>query len=338
MQDTFFKNLVYILPLLLFLAVAIMLTGTATAQVGAGPSTDTIALSQSPNYPGPNEDVTISVTSRLINIQNRQIVWEQDGEVIAAGAGVTEITVTTGEADQSSVINFRVIIDGTVVQRELVIRPADVNLIWEAERSYTPPFYQGKSLHPGWGPVKVTAMPQLYRSDGTKYSASELIYTWSYNGLVYGDDSGRGKTSFSVSAVPRQGNAVAVEIETPGGDLISRESITIPIYEPEVVLYPRSALLGTRFETALSGNYRLNNLQEIEITAHPYFFLTDSATDPNLSYNWRMNRETLIPPEQKNTVRLRRPENVSGEADLSVEVDDTSRIFTEQSSDVTIEF
>jgi hypothetical protein len=334
------KNFIYISALLflgLFLSPVVILPISVNAQIG-GQDASTIGITQSPRFPEPNETITISIVSRVINLNNKQTVWEVDGETVSSGTGILEIDTQLGDSGEETKINFRVIVDGEVIQKNATISPVDVNLVWEAIESYTPPFYKGKALNPGWGQIRITALPHIYQENGQLYDVEDLLYTWEYNGLVYGDDSGRGEDSFVVNTVPRPGNQAQVEIETPGGDVVAKRSVRLPINDPEVVLYAYSLLLGPQTSQALQGTRSLTSSQEVELVAYPYFYLTDTATEEFLKYDWLMNGNSLTPPEEKNIIRLRRQEGVRGRARVDVSVSDTSSIFSTESTSVNIEF
>lgn len=288
---------------------------------------ESITISKTPQFPEPHQSVTISLTSRLINLNDKEMIWRQDGEIIKAGAGVDEVTTNVGAAGETTTITLQTNIEGEVLEKTMKITPTDVDLIWEAEESYTPPFYKGKALHPGWGSVRITAIPHVYQENGELINRDNLVYKWEYNGLVYGDDSGRGQNSFSVEAVPRNDNRVSVRIEKPNGDLVAYKSVTLPVTDPEVVLYQHDPLLGTILSASLGNEYRLNEGNEITVKAVPYFYLETNPTASNLEYNWQMNRESVTPAESKNVVTFRRPEGVEGKANVTLEVDDTARLF-----------
>jgi len=301
-------------------------------------SVDTISLTQSPLFPELNEPVDVSVISRIININNKQTVWRVNGDVVASGVGIREITVNTTNRDNTIRVDYNVTVYGRNVQRTLEIKPTDVNLIWEAKESFVPPFYKGKALHPGWGSVKITALSHIYREDGRMYSPNELLYTWEYNGLVHGSDSGRGRDSFVINTVPRRGNAVRVQIETINGSIVADKSIRLPITDPDVLLYSHNQLTGPFVNQAVNGSYSLSTNEEIELIAYPYFFLVSDSTDPSLSYDWSMNNDTLEPTDRDNIVRLRRQPGVRGQAQIDVDITDNTRIFPSTSAKVNIAF
>jgi len=106
------------------------------------------------------------------------------------------------------------------------------------------------------------------------------------------------------------------------------------------VFYSRDPLLGTLLSTALSNQYNLESEGQTQVTlqVEPYFFLTRSATSPNISYNWQMNGSSLNPSGDKNTITLRRQGNVGGEADVRVEIEDKGRLFPSARSSIDIVF
>jgi len=332
-----YTNLTLLAALALLVGGVFYVAPPAAAQVGPSPN-QSITISSSPRFAEPYQMVEITAGSRLVNLNDKQIAWSQDGAVVDSGIGVDTVTITVGAAGEATTISFQTVAAGSVIERELTIIPSDIDLIWEATESYTPPFYAGKALHPGWGPVRVSVLPFIYKQGGGRYSREELVYTWSYNGLVYGDDSGRGQSSFVIQAVPRRGNTVKVEIKTPADDLIARESITLPISGPQVLLYPDDPLRGTRLERAITDTYILEGARELSLVAEPYFFLTERAVGPGFEYDWEMNGETLQPTEAANQVTLRVRAGASGQSRVSLGVEDNSRIFPNARSSAVIEF
>lgn len=320
-MKTFSYNLVLLWVLFLVISLIFLLPLPASGQA------ESITISKSPQFPAPHQTVVVSLTSRLVNINDKQTTWRQDGEIIKSGVGIKRVVVDVGAAGETTTVTLQTSTESEPVEKSIKITPRAVDMIWEAENSYTPPFYRGKALHPGWGDVRVTAIPHIYRENGSRINRNELVYTWEYNRLVYGNDSGRGQSSFSVGAVPRQDNRVTVEIEKPNGDLVARKSVTLPIVDPELVLYQHDPLLGTILSTDLGNEYRLQDGNEVTVKAVPYFYLTNTPTASNLEYDWKMNRQSVTPSKFKDVVTFRRPDGVDGQANVTLEVDDTSRLF-----------
>lgn len=314
--------------------------GIVHAQSAPAPSSigESVSIVKSPQFVDPYEEMTISITSRLINLNNNEIVWTKNGQVVASGLGVDEVTITVGDTGETTTVGMETRTgEGEFISRKIEVVPATIDLVWEAINSYTPPLYKGKALHSGWGDVRITAIPHVYQPDGSTYSQDELVYTWEYNGLVYGDKSGRGVSSFTVQSVPRDGNRVTVEVETPEGDQVAYQSISLPIDQPEVVMYRGSRLLGTLFSEAVTDSFTLTD-DEVQLSAYPYFYLTDTAVKEDLVYDWEMNSESVTPAEEENLIRLRQQSGVDGRANVSLNINDESRIFPDASANATFEF
>lgn len=324
---------------LILLLAALVGISSQEVTVHAQSQAEAVSISNSPRYPEPFELVTVSITSRLASAEGRDTIWRRDGEIIASGTGITEVTIQMGDAGETTVIGFRGRVGEEIANVELEITPVVVDLIWEAIDSYTPPFYKGKALHTGWGDVRVTTIPYIYSGNGERFSPDDLVYRWEYNGLRYGGDSGRGRSTFVTGADPRRGNRVLVRISTPDDQVVAEESIVIPISQPAVHLYRYSQLFGPQFETVLGDREEMpSDENEMAITGYPYFYLTESAVAGNMQYNWRLNNEAMSAPSQKNVVRLRRPDDASGQSRLFLEIDDLNRVFPNQDDSVLIEF
>lgn len=299
--------------------------------------TESISISADRQFVGPNEAIEVAAESRLINLNNKPISWFVDGQTVRSGVGVQSISVTTGNVGESITVSFRVdLSERGIVERETTITPTEVDLIWEATNSYTPPLYRGKALNPGWGEIRAVAIPHAYSSSGQKHEASDLIYTWSYNGVVYGQDSGRGQTTFSFVTTPRR-NRITVEIETIDGERVARETLSVPVTEPELVFYPETPTRGMALARALPNTITLTE-RELAVSASPYYFLAANSRAPTLEYNWEINNEPATRLPRKNVVTLRQRESASGQANVSLEVTDSSRIFPSVEGGFSINF
>jgi hypothetical protein len=339
-MKSFLYNTITVSGFIVMLLLAVVFfTNLNNKTVYAQSDAEAVFLSNTPRYPEPYEQVKVSVTSRLASVEGRQTTWRRDGEIIAQGVGITEVTIKMGEAGETTRINFRGRVGEGIADIRIDITPVVVDLIWEAIDSYTPPFYKGKALHTGWGDVRVTTIPYIYNENGERFSKDELVYRWEFNGLRYGGDSGRGKNSFVTGTDPRPGNRVSVRIATPNGDVVANESISIPISQPEVHMYNFSQLFGPQFNTVTGNKVTMESGEdEIAVTGYPYYYLTGSSLAGNMQYNWQLNTTAVSTPDQKNIVRLRRPDDSSGQTRLELEIDDTNRIFPNRRSSTLIEF
>jgi hypothetical protein len=314
--------------LLVFLVVGLfgLHPQTVYAQTQEAP-TETVNITTESRFYGPDESVTVNLSSNLINLNNAEVTWSEDGEAVASGVGATEATVTTGSVGETTDVSVRAQIPGQgVVTRSLQLTPVDVDLIWEATDSFTPAFYKGKALHPGWGPVKITVIPHIPRNNGSgdQYTANELVYNWEFNNLAYGDDSGRGQNTFTFDSTPRE-NRVSVEIETPGGEPVAARSVTVPTTEPQITLYPVSSSRGIILSQVFTESD--SSTQRSGISAQPFYYLVDSPQAEKLTYDWRINNQRVEQLSPVNQVSLDNNIFSSGQNSISLEISDNDHLL-----------
>lgn len=290
-------------------------------------TTDSINITTESRFHGPNESVTVMLSSTLINLNDAEVTWTKNGQNIVSGTGKTETQVTTGSVGESIEVGVQAQIPGSgSVQRSIEISPVDIDMVWESTDSFVPAFYEGKALHPGWGPVKVTVIPHIPQNNnsGDQYNASDLVYNWQFNNLVYGDDSGRGKNTFMFDGTPRT-NRVSVEIETPSGDPVASKTTVIPTVEPQIELYPITRDRGITLAEPLLTSSEIN-LEGEGVSVQPFYYLAESSQAGNLSYDWLINNQRI---ENSNKSRLMRSNDIltDGSNDINLEINDTSHLL-----------
>ena len=293
-----------------------------------------ISVSVSPQYVEPGEEVEIQISGELLNLNNKQVIWRKDGSVFASGIGVKNTSFIAGDAGESSVVTIQTRTDNAeIVEKTVIIRPAEVDIIWESE-SQTPPFYQGKSLHSGWGNITVTAIPNIYNSNGVKINPESLVYNWGYNDLNYRDKSGRGEQSFEMETSP-QNNNINLEIETASGEKVFEKTTNIPSSNPEVNLYEKDNLKGVNTRKNLTETIELTD-GNFELVAIPYFF---PVTNNDVTYEWQLDGD-IIETEggEENSVRFSQQVGASGESTLDISVDIEGIIFPEINEQLSINF
>ncbi len=279
---------------------------------------DAVSVSISPEYPGPGEQVMVTVSGRLLDIDSSTITWVVGGKKVLEGPAEKNYSFWTSKSGSASTLDVSILTsDASRYQKQIRITPSQIDLIWEA-KTYTPPFYKGHSLASSESTITVVALPELKGSNGTKISASKLIYKWSKDGKNIGSASGLGKQSFTfTSAKLFNENQVTVAISSSDGSVSASRSITISISEPRIVLYPVPALLGTLYDRAFGSSFTLEG-DEIGVRATPYYFSTETNGVAQISMTWALNGKTLpTEPEGNSLVTLRNGSAV-GTARISV--------------------
>jgi len=187
-------NIVKKLLLLMLLALPFV----AGAQFDLPAVTDQdVAITVSPEIPGPNENVTITLSSFSVNLNDTKITWSVGGSSVSSGQGKTTFSFTSGPVGTRTTIDIAIIFSdiNVRVEKRIIIEPSDLDLLWEAPESYTPPFYKGKALPSQEGIIQVAAMPA--RKNTSIGSQKNLSYTWKRNDKTQQQASGVGKQVFA---------------------------------------------------------------------------------------------------------------------------------------------
>jgi hypothetical protein len=290
-------------------------------------TTADVAVEFSPSAPGPNQSVTATATSYSVDLNSSSISWSMGGKKQSSGNGLTTFSFTTGSLNQTTTIDVTITAaNGQVIQKTFSIKPADVDLIWQAQ-SHTPPFYEGKPLFSHEELLEFVAIPHIIGSNGAEIPARNLIYKWTRNGYVVGDFSGYGKSTYtmlaSIISVPID---MQVEVTTPDGTGIADAEVTAAPVTPQIVFYRRDPLYGLQFQNALPQSLALTG-SEMDVLGEPFYFATDDISAGNLQYTWSENGQQ-IDSDLSKTDRVFRPANgTSGTANISLSITNTNKIL-----------
>ena len=280
------------------------------------PGTDEVDILMSPQNPRPNEAVSLRVTSNFAGLDSFLISWSIDGVVKKRGVGEKNYKITAPELGDSITITVTSAKNGRVLNDSVVLRPVNVSLIWEAD-SYTPKFYKGKGLAVHQSNIRVIAMPSLVNSPGNKLNSKNLIYEWSLNGSVDKNQSGVGKDIFKFKgSLISKPKLVTLSVASEGGSLSAWENITIRFGEPEILIYKKNPLTGTK------NNHSLINVvvEGIESTfiAEPYFFSKQLFDSGYLRYKWTVDGNSVDSLDGSRKITF--SSDIWGRSSVSVEI------------------
>mgnify|MGYP001210055915 CR=1 FL=1 len=299
---------------------------------------NTIDVTAFPNFPGPNQEVSMRVQSFSIDLNRSEVAWFVNSSLIARGIGQTEASFITGElGSQSSIEVIVQTRSGALFTKQFTIRPTEVDLVWEGE-TYTPPLYSGKALPAADAEIVVAAFPTFITQNKNTVDPSTLIYTWKQDGKVLGRLSGFGKQSVRVSG-PKffQSTTVSVEVETQSGALTGRGVTQIDAVEPTIFFYESHPLLGIRYERAFINQVTFTN-EEISLVASPYFISAKNLDDSALKYEWRINNRETVLDGVPGKITLERPEEVSGTASIQLSIQHLEKLLQSAARRLIIRF
>ncbi len=209
----------------------------------------------------------------------------------------------------------------------ITIAPTEVDLLWEA-KTYTPPFYSGKALPSSDAEITITAIPQFVTSNGNKLKSSELIFTWKRDGKVLGKDSGRGRDTIEITG-PRIFNStlIQVKVSSLGGTLHGKGFAQIFTVQPKIIFYKNDIILGMRYEKGIKDTLTLSE-EEVNITAHPYFFSGNRRVSSDFDYNWNVDGSSVpSSPDDESSIVLRQIGEGEGSAVVTLSIQSIDKIL-----------
>ena len=210
----------------------------------------------------------------------------------------------------------------------LHLRAQVVDILWQGE-TYTPPFYEGRSLWSKQSRITLVAIPQGLGS------AANLNYKWTRNGTVLGNINGIGRNYISfLDSILSRPQIIKVEILSGQNVVLASTFVTVTPTASALAVYENNPLYGFMFHRETSGTHPLKE-KEITFTAFPFFFSTSNRMDDIISYEWRTN---VGEAETKNSVTYRSPDNTVGSSQVSVSASNKNQITQDASKNFLIEF
>jgi hypothetical protein len=294
-------------------AQSLNLSGINLSDYGYG---DVIDIAANPASPAPGARVTVVIDSNTTNLDLSQIVWSVNGKEVQNGIGIKSYTFTAGQLGQKTTVSVKITTpQGAIDNQSISVTPGEVDMIWQTD-TYTPPFYEGKAMYTTQSAVQVTAIPHMLGSNGAEINPANLLYKWTRDGSVIGDQSGYGRNTltFSDTDLPRETD-VSVQVTSYDGSQTSQGFVAITPIPPKVISYEDNPRLGVLSNKALVGDVTMKD-QEITLTAYPFFF-SAGLNGANMKYEWDMNGQP-IDNNSSNHVVLRTTTDQEGNALVDV--------------------
>ena len=321
--------------LLIILVVVIIFPYAKGVSAQVAPSND-ITINLTPENPGPNQSITLSVQSYSFDLTGANIEWSVDGNRISGGIGKVSFTLMTKSVGTSTSVTVVITpLNGIQTTKHVVITPMSVDLLWEATDSIIPPFYRGKAMTTSESQVKIVALPQIKSSSGTFLPPSNFTYNWSeqYNGDE--NNSGYGKNSFLVAMdYLNPTNHVDVSVATIDGLVATKAAIDVNPSTPQLLWYTVNPLYGPVFDTVLSTTVPIKEAQT-SVLAEPYFFSPDSSANPT-TYEWMLNEQTIETPKTPNVLTLVRSDSSTGTATVDLTIRNATKLFQDVTGHLTL--
>ena len=261
------------------------------AQVTGPTSIDGIDVQTDPAIPSPGQNVTISLTSYLTDLNKATISWIVDQNTIAKKVGLMSIQVPAPLT--SKPLNVMAVIDtaeGAEVQKVVTVQSGDVDLLWETS-GYVPPLYRGKAPFVYQNTLKIIADPHLVDASGQPLDPTTLVYTWKKDNEVLGSLSGYDAQTLTLipDIIPRP-FLINVDVSSQDSKVKGEASETFTPVSPSITFYEEDPLYGVLYNKAIGDTFQLIH-KEVKILAVPYGFDVPHtiASSSSLVYTWSIN-------------------------------------------------
>lgn len=162
-----------------------------------------------------------------------------------------------------------------------------LELYWSAD-TYAPFGYQGRAL-PTQGSL-ITVNADLKIAGGDPRS---LIYSWFLDEIFQEAKSGYSKDSFKFGIRRNAGasHTVLLKVFNESRSFYVEKSISIPIANPEIVVYYKNNSKVNLPYIASAKNFDVVSDQKISFLALPYFFNAKSIKD--LEFTWTLGEKSV---------------------------------------------
>ncbi len=341
MRREWYGTILVMNRVLLVFMIAFSLCGVfsiAQAQFNQTPE-NVVNVKMTPENPGPDQTVQVQLESYSTDLNKASIVWKVNGGNTQSGTGKTTFTFTTGKAGSQTTLDIVIQpINGNVITKTLSFQPATVDLIWQSE-SFVPPFYRGKALFSHQNKISFIAIPHIIGVDGQEIPAKNLVYTWTRNGSALPDFSGYGMNTYTmIASVISRPLDVSVEVSSKDASGVAFGQVVVSPQDPEVIMYQKHPLYGTKFEKAIRNTYTMDTSNEMELIAMPYFFGTQNLSNGELAFVWNLNGNQIpVDSGQRNQI-FRQKEGTSGTSRIGVSISHATKILQSASMSFNLQF
>jgi len=291
-----------------------------------------VVLAINPQYPKANIDVTASLSSYTTDLDKANISWSLNGQLAVQNVGQKSFSFKVGDIGTQTILAVQIqASDGSFINKQITISPADIDMLWEAQNAYVPPFYEGKALAPSEGMIKVVAVTGS--SSGEKY-----IYNWEQDDDNKPDSSGYGKNFYSFkNSYLETSNTVETSVSDLYGNNIGAGKIIIKPGTPKILFYEKDPTLGTKWEKSLNDGFTINPNGET-LVVEPYFFSPRNLNSGDLGFKWSLGGSEINTPTIKNELSIKPESGQSGTSTIQVSINNIRTLFLSMTKTLNVNF
>ena len=244
-----------------------------------------------PEKPNIGDKVEIQVEMYGTSVSNANFNWKINGKLFKESVGANKISFILSEKTK---VNLSITTgSGLNIDKSFDFDPKKIVIIWES-KTYTPPFYRGKSLYTPESSIVLNAINLDQNNPLTNIYNN---YTWSVDNTVKGDESGVGYASYifqgdilksePLFTVVVDGVNSYKDTKNNQNNTYSNEtSLRIQAFPTEIISYEKLPLLGVLFNKTIKDEFILNKSETTLVSYPLYYSLTSYLSG---IYNWFVN-------------------------------------------------
>lgn len=279
-----------------------------------------------PDKPNVGDNVQIEVEMYGTQIKDANFVWKISGKTFREGVGANRVNFILSEKTK---VDLKIVTGANVtIEKSFQFDPKKIVIIWEA-KTYTPPFYKGKSFYSSESSLILNAI-NLDQENPLTNTYNE--YTWKIDTTVKGKDSGVGYSSYIyqgdilgleplftvtmtgiISAKDKAGNKSA----SLGGQSLLR----VQALPTEIMSYEKSPLLGVLFNKTIKPVYNLDK-NETTIVSYPAHYAFSSSLSG--LYEWYINDVKINSTLNELSFKMKK---VNEQSRLNVKIENVASIL-----------
>lgn len=312
----------------------------ATAPEGIPEIKEKVYYDVIPSKPNLGDVVDITAEMYGTPVKDASFTWKVDGRTVKEGVGANKVNFTLSGKNKV-MVNIKTG-GGLDIEKTFDFDPKKILLIWES-RTYTPPFYKGKSLY---SPESSLILNAINIDQDNPLTNKYNNYTWSVDGEVKGDDSGVGYSSyvfqgdilgleplFSVSLAGISSYADKQNGKTTplGGESF----LSVQTFPTSIMSFEKAPLLGVLFNKTIEPQFSLIK-DDATLVSYPMYYSLSSSL--SAIYSWYINdvkinnalnelsfKKTKSDELSRLTVNIKNIKSILQTRDMSYVVDTTRK-------------
>lgn len=281
--------LIFIFTFLLFISINNVFSATGPGEISE--IQEKVYYNVTPERPNIGDEIKIEAEMYGTNISDTNFTWKINGKLFKNEVGANKINFVLSEKTK---VDLLIVTNaGVNIEKSFDFDPKKVILIWES-RTYTPPFYRGKSFYT---PESSLVLNAINLDQDNPLTNTYNNYKWSVDDNVKGDMSGVGYSSYSYQGdilkreplfrVTLSGvNSYKDKQNNKNNTYTSEAALRVQTLDTEIISYEKSPLLGVLFNKTIKNQYKLDK-NETTMVSYPMYYGISSSL--SMIYSWYIN-------------------------------------------------